>query len=432
MQPFHIPKAFSVAPGERSRYLLPAITVTFGIAIWLLTRASGIDSSGKRWQGIGVVDFLLKHQSEPAIVYVVAVCVAMLVIFTIGHILDLSSQFILERLFADKLGGFPHERIVPIGATTPRYELFQKRKRAKFGRTITFYEGTKAALAATSLLVLCQILFRAPNVHANPDAAFVLLAASYYWSSAILAGIISMIPALLVGYTPGSSPIDSFRRIERFFQGIRERSKTSIVAEAAIAPHRLLFGILLIPATYIFDSVDRFVRAAFRLNTEIDSDTFENFKAVFRRRFEIDFLSIGNNDRFWLPYLALIHSKSDVLRPIVELRSIANFCRNQSLALFITSIVLASSYNLDQKSISEFVTKTDTYNISLLFFVLSWVFYWKFLQTYYAFSKMTFRAFAILPTAKITREIGQPAEMIQAKPAKVQRRSKTVQPDAQP
>ena len=348
----------------------------------------------------------------------------MLVVFTIGHILDLSSQFILERLFADKLVGFPHERIVPINATTPRYELFQKRKREKFGRAITFYEGTKVALTATSLFVLCQILFRAPNVHANSDAAFALFFASYYWSSAIIAGIISMIPALLVGYTPGSSPIDSFRRIERFFQSIKERSKTSKPVEFVVALHRVLFGILLVPATYIYDSVDRFVRAAFRLNTEIDKDTFENFKAVFKRRFGIDFLSIGNNDRFWLPYLALVHSKSDVLRPIVELRSMANFCRNQALALFITSITLASSYNLEQKSISEFITKTDTYNIALLFFVLSWVFYWKFLQTYYAFSKMTFRAFASLPTANASREIAPPAEIIESKPAKSPRRNK--------
>ena len=222
MQPFQIPKTLSVAPSERSRYLLPAITVSFGIAIWLLTRASGIDSQGKRWQGIGVVDFLLKHQSEPAIVYVAAAAIAMLVVFTIGHILDLSSQFILERLFADKLGGFPHERIVPINATTRRYKLFLKRKRAKFGRAITFYEGTKVALTATSLFVLCQILFRAPNIHANLDVSFAFLFASYYWSSAIIAGITSMIPALLVGYMPGSSPIDSFRRIERFFQSIKK------------------------------------------------------------------------------------------------------------------------------------------------------------------------------------------------------------------
>ena len=413
MQPFQFPNTLSVNPIERSRYLLPAITVTFGIAVWFLTRS-----------GTGTVDFLLLHQKQPAILYFAVAVIAILLIFTIGHILDLSSQFILERLYSDKLGGFPHERIVPIEATTPRYTLWLDRKHDRNERVITFYKGTKIALTAVSLFVLCQIFFRAPKIQENSDAAFFFLITSYYWALAILAGILSIMPALLVGYLPGSSPSDNYRKIEKFFVSVDELRGRSIFFEFFFTIYRVIFRILQAPAIYSFDSVDRFVRAAFRLNTEIDVATFKNFAIMFQRRFEIDFTSIGNNDRFWLPYLALIHSKSDVLRPITELRSLANFCRNQALALFITSIVLASSYNLEQKSVSEFITKNDTYNIALLFYLLSWVFYWKFLQTYYAFSKMTFRAFAMLPLFKKSSGILQKDEDVKREARKLKRRKK--------
>lgn len=387
MQTFQFPKSLNINTSERSRYILPSVTVTFGLTIWFLTRTGGK----------GIIDFLLAHQSAPIILYIAAIAIAVFSIFTIGHILDLSSQFILERLFADKLGGFPHERLVPIRATTARYRLFLKRKRAVFGRSISFYEGTKVAIVATSLLTICHISYRSPKIYSSSSLSLFFGLASAYWATAVAVGLISLIPALLVGYLPGATPKDNFRRVESFLEDTRTKATGSPPLRLLINTIKIMMGMFLRPATYIYDSVDRFVRAAFRLNTELDEDTFSNFTKVFHRRFGISFESIGNNDRFWLPYLAILHSRSEVLKPIVELRSMANFCRNQALALFITSILLSSSYRIGQQSVSEIFTKTDTYNISILLFVLSWVFYWKFLQTYYAFTKMTFRAFATLP-----------------------------------
>lgn len=100
--------ALTISLPERSTFLLPALSVWASLAIFL----------GSRKQGLGVVSLIATLESKPIVVLVGLTLLGIFTVFLLGHVVDLLSQLIYERLLADKLDGFPHERIVPVSQTT--------------------------------------------------------------------------------------------------------------------------------------------------------------------------------------------------------------------------------------------------------------------------------------------------------------------------
>ena len=62
----------------------------------------------------------------------------------------------------------------------------------------------------------------------------------------------------------------------------------------------------------------------------------------------------------------------------------------------LSAMILAGAYRTGQDVSLNILSMTDMMNLSISLFLVGWLFHWKFLQQYYAFTKMTFRSFAIL------------------------------------
>lgn len=108
------------SPTERTSSLLPALTISFGMIIWLARRR--FDTA------VGeLFDAMSAHSSYATLAIFSLIFLGL--IFLIAHSIDLFSAFLFERLYVDKLHGFPHERIVPVDSTTDRYKNFLASKR---------------------------------------------------------------------------------------------------------------------------------------------------------------------------------------------------------------------------------------------------------------------------------------------------------------
>ncbi|MDO8291032.1 MAG: hypothetical protein Q7T44_17595, partial [Parvibaculum sp.] len=156
--------ALAISLPERSTFLLPALSVWASLAIYL----------GSRKQSLGIVSLIATMESKPLVVLVGLTLVGIFTVFVLGHVVDLLSQLIYERLLADKLDGFPHERIVPISQTTGNYRRFVKRKRTNLRRPTFFFEGAKLLISSVVLTNINEDIPRRSMLYGcqsqNPDS----------------------------------------------------------------------------------------------------------------------------------------------------------------------------------------------------------------------------------------------------------------------
>lgn len=377
---------FSITIPERSVFILPALT------IWT---AAVINLGSRKFQ-VTIPDILSALQHKSPIFISGIVLLAVYTVFIAGHILDLLSNGINERFLANKMDGFPHERLVPFANTTNSHEHFTNRKLTNIRSPKFIYEGAKLIICIGALYSITRIVERYDILELTPSPKSAIRIFKWYLAYGLAFAIALATPAVIIGFIPISTGKDRLRfvreikiHISRWFQ-LRPLLKKPI-----------RYGILLliapaVPLLYAYDVVDRLVRRSVRLNTEIDIQTFRGVQAASKLKLGMEYQKLENNDRFWLPYLCVHRELPTIARKVDEARKSANFCRNQSLACFLAALMLSGAYiSLPQNPWGE-VTKKDLLNLSLALFCVAWLFHWKFLHHYYAFSKMTIRGFALL------------------------------------
>ena len=381
-----IAPSMTLALPERSTFLLPALTLWSSIVIYLISRK----------RNLGIITSLDRLDNKPAVAIIGIALLGVFTLFVVGHILDLLSSLVFERFLSDKLHGFPHERVVPPSHTTGRYLLFIQKKRTDMRRVSFFYEGAKLLVISTSLLVFGQIIIRHPEVIDLPSLHKFVEYSNLYFGICSLIALLFALPAALVRYAPVGTGSGRRRIAARLLRRARRALKSG-PAWKHIGKCGHIFVILSVgPLVYAYDLTDRLVRGLFRLNKEIDSNTFDAIVSTAKARLKLDWTALKNNDRFWLLYLYLYSIKSDMLKPIQSIRTASAFCRNQSLACMLSAMILAGAYRTGQDVSLNVLSMTDMMNLSISLFLVGWLFHWKFLQQYYAFTKMTFRSFAIL------------------------------------
>lgn len=385
------PTIYSVSGTERSSFFLPALTVSSSLLIWILVRKFET----------GLFTMLQKLAGEKVIVVMVVLAICMLVIFAVAHVLDLLSQSVFERFLSDKLDGFPHERVVPFAHTTSRYKKFLARKRTNMRRPGFLYEGAKALISSVSILIITNILLRYPNTSSRyVITGFLEFVHWYCIATAVISSALAF-PAIFVSYAPWGT-YESRRRLaircSWRLSRLRRKDGFGIMVNRGL---HWLFLIMLAPLTFSYDIADRLIRAVFRLNNEIDIQTYSNVLRLAKSNFQITFAEIQNNDRFWLPFLYVMVHGGDAVRIVANSRKKASFYRNQALACLISSLILASAYRMSQKDVAGFLTHFDVIHIAVVLYLLGWLFHWKFLQQYYSLAKTVFRTLATLPERKV-------------------------------
>ncbi|MRR56814.1 MAG: hypothetical protein EG824_01160 [Deltaproteobacteria bacterium] len=386
------PAIYSLSSTERSSFFLPALTVSSSILIWLLVRK--FDA--------GLLSILRELAGERNLVIAAVVSIAMLVVFAVGHVLDLISHSVYERFLSDKLDGYPHERIVPLAHTTIRYKMFIARKRTNMRRPGFLYEGVKALICAGSIFVLAGLILRYPRIASWPHFIQDSLGAiSLYCLIVAITALLLAFPMVFVSYAPWGT-YESRRRFAITYSWrlsrLRRRDGIGVVVNWVL---HWTFLFILAPFAFAYDIADRLIRELLRLNKEVDLQTYENVLRVAKINLKVTFSEIRNNDRFWLPYLYVLAHGGDAARLVANGRKKASFYRNQALACVISSLVLGSAYQMSQQDVSGFLTRADVIRIAIMLYFLGWMFHWKFLQQYYGLAKTVFRIFATLPERKV-------------------------------
>lgn len=399
-----IPQArntWTVARAERSAFFFPAVTVWASMVIWLLVQ--------RREAGLFASLQLMEKQSW--LVVVAMLLIALGTVFAIGHVVELLSQSIVERFLADKLDGFPHERLLPAKYSTVRYVRFSRMKRSNLNRPTFFYEGAKLFISSSSLFFLFTIVSNHPIVINSVNGLFIVLALATYALIGIAAAFMIAVPAVVVRYFPWRDYAARRHTLARILKALRAR-RQSRATHALILPLRLLSYVFAWPLVAAYDLIDRLVRGIFRLNKEIDESTFLRVTEILKVKTGLEYLSLGTNDRFWLLFLIVSSNRPELLRTIQSIRTAADFCRNQALACLVASLFLATSYADGQGQVTGMPTRSDLVYVASAVFVLGWIFHWKFLHLYYSCTKMTFRAFATLDSAPAKKKRPKPEKPV--------------------
>jgi hypothetical protein len=369
---------------ERSGFLLPALTVWAAIAVNLgaLKRQSGI------------LELFAVLDSQRFVTVVGLTVIGIYSVFLLGHVLDLLSNGVSERFLANKMDGYPHERIVPVAYTTTHHSKFKYRRQTNLKRLSFFFEGAKLLIGGSTMLVLSAIILRNPDLSFNLRTAISAL--FIYSTAAVAISALFAVPAILIRYAPYKQAEDRKVFADRIVSRLSKAFRRNFLLRPIEIMWHAFIKLALGPFIYGYDIVDRLVRGLTRLNLEIDEQTYSQLLKAYAERFGSNFSTVDNNDRFWLPYLEVQIKLPPIGRRIDEARRAANFCRNQSFACFISSILVAGIYRSSMTDAIGIFTRSDLNALALFLFVLAWLFHWKFLHHYYSFTKMTLRAFSTL------------------------------------
>ena len=380
---------------ERSGFLLPALTV------WV----AGALNFASLKRTAGVTDLLNSLEGQPIVLIVGLALLGVYMVFLLGHIIDLLSNGINERFLANKMDGYPHERLIPFEYTTPKHRELESTRRTNLKRMSFFFEGAKLMISSVSMYVLLRLIIRHPAVIENIWIYGVIDVLKNYFLICLSCSVVFAIPTLLVKYFPWHT-IDARKQfamkiIYRIKKLIR-RPEFKLFEKFWTA---ILSALFWLPIAG-YDTVDKMVRSMIRLDNQLDKSTFDRLCGSTQKHLGISFEKIANNDRFWLPYLYL-HKKEPALgRKIDENKRFSSFCRNQSLACFIAAVTITGVYR-DSNSVSiGTFSRGDFVVLSLLLFFAGWLFHWKFLHHYYSFTKMTLRAFVLIDVVSKSRSKG--------------------------
>ncbi|MBR7799325.1 hypothetical protein [Undibacterium fentianense] len=235
---------------------------------------------------------------------------------------------------------------------------------------------------------------RIPNLH--PLSVFLLENLLNYSYFALLTSIAFALMAAAIKY----APIKTLKKRRKFIARLRHNTRRKIRANLFLQVlskflHWLFITCFFIPL-FAYDIIDRNIRALFRLNKEIDRQTFTRFESVIAKRLNVKWVELQNNDRFWLPFFILLSSNHAALKLIQSIRLASIFSRNQALACFIAAGFFAGAFRSQLPAVSGLLNKDHTISIAIVLFCMGCFFHWRFLQQYYSFTKLMIRAVATL------------------------------------
>ena len=373
---------------ERSGFLLPALTIWTAILIYFAARKGNI----------GISDLLVILQNKETITIVGLALLGIYTIFILGHIVDLLSNGVNERFLANKMNGYPHERIVPIEHTTSSFNLHQNTKKTIIKRASFFFEGAKLLIASTSLYVFIRIVERHPRIKQIPNSIEILNSIELYAQAGMIIACILSIPSAAIRYLPHRTR--AARTV--FAKNLSNEIKQILSKNKLLQTIETAWGIFsyatLAPLVFAYDAVDGFILGMIRITTGIDSKTFNQVQKAFKKHMGIDYVEVQNNDRFWLIYLSIHNNLPHMIGKIDQMKRFANFCRNQSFACFIAAMIFAGVYRNDAIGAVGLFSKNNICTLSICLFCFAWLFHWKFLHHYHSYTKLTYRSFSLLAT----------------------------------
>lgn len=392
MQNRGVVPSLTIGLPERSGFLIPAITVWSAIVINIaaLKRNTGF---------LGLLAIL---ETQHIVSIIGLSLIAIYSIFLLGHVIDLLSNGISERFLSNKMDGYPHERIVPLEFTTKLYSHLHHRKKTNLRRLSFFFEGAKLLISGVSTATLLGIILRNPNLSASTREIVEL--GFMYAVFAVCVSAVFALPAVLVRFAPYKTPVQRREIANRIASRLSKLFRRNTILSYVDLLWMAIVVIALGPFIYGYDLVDQLVRGLVRLNKEIDRGTFDRVSKAYHSVFGLDFVQTSNNDRFWLPYLEIHRNLPQLARKIDEVRRFANFCRNQSFAFFLSSLLVAGTYRSSTVEPIGIYTRSDLNALAVTLFCLGWLFHWKFLHHYYSFTKMTLRSFSILASSGISKQ----------------------------
>jgi hypothetical protein len=390
---------------EKTGYLLPSITIALSVGLWLLGKkhylASELDGTKSQEQSksgnslnstIDVLNSLFSENSAITVALIFLTTAAL--IFILAHVIDTVSEYIFERLFANKMQGYPHERLVPFLETTERYVRFKEEFKTHFRVSRFLYEGLKSILFILIVFPLAWMIYRYSKIGSRTwefsswlvDGVIYWISLSFLWAAILLV-------------------IFCFNRfVSKSIDPLNERE--SIVAEKLKAEHTcsklldgFLVGLWFIVIgfwSYSFDALEKAIRSIFQLNLEIDVGVYEKARQYLLEKISIDIKGLKGNDRVWIPYYHLVSEKKESVKHIQDFESKAMFYRNQALALFLSCALLAGSFESAGSSVTTFLSPKDFMHLAFASYFLAIFFVGRFFQHYYSISKTVYRACAVL------------------------------------
>jgi hypothetical protein len=405
---------------EKTGYLLPSITLALSVGLWLLGKkhylaqvpqATTSQAPAKYGNSlnstIDVLNSLFSGNSAITVVLIFLTTAAL--IFILAHVIDTVSEYIFERLFANKMQGYPHERLVPFSETTTRYVLFRAEFKTSPRASRFLYEGLKSTLFIFIAFPLAWMTYRYSKIGSRTwEFPTWMVDAINYW---VLLSLLWSTFLLLVF---------CFNRfVSNSKDPLAEREYR--VAEKLKATHEdyrvfnaILGGIWFIVIgfwSYSFDVLEKTIRSLFQLNMEIDGHVYEKARRYLLEKISIDIKALKGNDRVWIPYYHLITEKKDSVKHIQDFESKAMFYRNQAFALFISCALLAGSFESKGSSITTFLSPKDFMHLAFASYFLAIFFVGRYFQHYYSISKTIYRACAVLaasnPSPSRSRKISQ-------------------------
>jgi hypothetical protein len=365
---------------ERSSFLLPAITIIASFSVWMFTRNSRIVN----------ITSLNELSSIKNTTIAIVLLFMIALTFIIAHVIDTVSYTIYGRILSDKINGFPHTKIVPGVKRQLKMKFIDKNGPIIYfslSRHINY--GIKIMIMCVFLFSIISIIIRHPYFN-QENLLLRKLAFNILYIVKISIEVYFIIISLLLAV---ASHLYSRKKF-------RNRIGNSKKVWVMLAIKVLNFIYIQVK---IYNFFNFSIQKIFRLDTRIDEATFNKIKSNLLLYTGIKFEDLRTNDRFWLPFLIVLDHSRQASIEVKDLEKKTTFCRNQALSLFVASLILSSSYTLDQNDIIGFLNHAEMIYLSLICFFSSQFFCFRFYQNYYSFTRLTFRIFSSLPTLNGTK-----------------------------
>lgn len=388
---------------EKTGYLLPSVTLVLAIGVWLIGKKhhlaqklgvaplSNTGSTEKIKSTIELLNSVFLGNSAVTIVLILLTIAAL--VFILAHVIDTLSEYVFERLFANKLQGYPHERLVPYAYTTSRYKKFRASLKTQTRANRFLYEGLKSLLFILITFPLIWMIHR--HLSTDKDGwqflpTTVLLITFWVCLSLVWSFVLLLIFSYQRFASTSKVPLET-RETDTF--NMLMASSSNAIFDFFLKYLWLAFvGVW----AYGFDFLEKTIRSLFQLNSEIEGDVYTKAKDILFKKTGIDIGTLNNNDRIWIPYYFLITENKSSIKNIQEFESKAMFYRNQALALFLCCALLAGSFDSNHSTLETFLSPKDLMNLSFASYFMAVFFVGRFFQHYYSASKCVFRACAVL------------------------------------
>ncbi len=267
-----------------------------------------------------------------------------------GHVVATISEAIFDRIFVEKIFGYPFETLFHDKSSRERMHSIKK----------NFYRVLLTLLYVISFLVIFHPLFGA-NIVGN----------AIYFLSLALGGIIIL---KWIENWSEKKKIDEFPSSVHFL--LRLSKKT--------------FSLLLLILSAPFQVAETLIRNFLGLDRKFSPELIEEFKKQFEACTGLKYSLALGSDIYWLTYWHVTDRSPYMRDRLYKFLSLYGLTRNSSIALFISAIIVAIPSYYKETGIHSIVLNLSFLSLS---FVMSVRYYYLYYNYY---SKSLYRSFVVI------------------------------------